>query len=207
MGTCLKCSIENSLMYQSEFHDVYGCDKCKKQRAIQIDDCCRSPLKIVIVEQTEKTIRLLHQCVMCGGIVNRHLPLSRKKYGDDIREEMNEYRFQEWKQRVHDDYLLIKEDIDKNNFEHSRYGKYMAYLGSPEWKTKRQMVLKRDSYLCQSCKQKEAVDVHHLSYDNLYNEILEELISVCVECHNKIHDDKDKKRLEELLNRKKSNNS
>ena len=33
----------------------------------------------------------------------------------------------------------------------------------------------------------EAQEVHHKSYDSLYNEPLEDLISVCKDCHLKIH--------------------
>ncbi|ARV16876.1 hypothetical protein BTO07_09540 [Polaribacter sp. SA4-12] len=73
------------------------------------------------------------------------------------------------------------------SFYNSRKGKYNEYLLSEKWKTKRNEVLKRDNSLCRVCKEKKAEDVHHLTYENLFNEKLEDLISVCRKCHLEIH--------------------
>jgi len=69
--------------------------------------------------------------------------------------------------------------IDKNEKE--------RYLNSAKWKNKRQQVLNRDNYACQSCGS-IATEVHHLHYRNFGNEPLDELISLCRECHEKIHE-------------------
>lgn len=63
---------------------------------------------------------------------------------------------------------------------------YNKYLNSPAWKERREEVLKRDNYLCQSCLKARATQVHHLSYKHWGDEPLFELISVCTECHERI---------------------
>ena len=67
------------------------------------------------------------------------------------------------------------------------WARYEAYLLSPEWRIKRHKVLERDNYLCQSCMERRATQVHHAQgYRHLFNEPLFELQSVCDECHDRI---------------------
>lgn len=67
-------------------------------------------------------------------------------------------------------------------------GQYHAYLMSPEWKEKRDRVMKRANGLCEGCLKKQAENVHHKTYANIYNEFLFELVALCRDCHDKIHD-------------------
>lgn len=189
MRICCKCQVEYEIICQTEFFDIYECPKCNKQRIFNIDDCCRTPFKIVIIDKTKKNERLFFQCIHCGGIVNKNSPLPFKKYGEEIRDELNECRFNEWEDRKNREYLLVKKVVDENNFFNSKRGVYLNYLNSSEWKAIKKMVLKRDEYLCQECKENQASEVHHLTYKNIYNEKLEELISVCSDCHKKIHNE------------------
>ncbi len=64
---------------------------------------------------------------------------------------------------------------------------YQEYLRSPEWKRKRNLVLKRDNNICQGCLVNEAEEVHHFHYEDVPNELLFDLISVCSGCHARIH--------------------
>lgn len=64
-----------------------------------------------------------------------------------------------------------------------------TYLKSPQWQTLRKAVLKRDLYVCQSCKSSGVpLEVHHITYTRLGNELLSDLVSVCRDCHQSIHD-------------------
>lgn len=69
---------------------------------------------------------------------------------------------------------------------------YNEYLDSPEWKNKRARVLARDNDKCterrKGCTER-ATEVHHLTYDNVGNEPLEDLTSVCHNCHEQITDE------------------
>jgi hypothetical protein len=64
---------------------------------------------------------------------------------------------------------------------------YTPYLKSNKWKIKREAVLLRDKYLCQACLRNKANQVHHLTYNNVLDEPLFELISICEPCHIKLH--------------------
>lgn len=65
--------------------------------------------------------------------------------------------------------------------------KYRDYLKTRQWKRIRRQILKRDNWICQSCGAK-ATEVHHLSYEPpvLRGERLEELMSVCRDCHEAV---------------------
>ena len=64
---------------------------------------------------------------------------------------------------------------------------YAKYMESPEWRKKRGQVLQRAHYCCERCQQREATNVHHLSYAHVFQEKLYELQAVCHECHEKLH--------------------
>ena len=64
---------------------------------------------------------------------------------------------------------------------------YNAYLQTEEWKELRRVVLERDDYECQGCLEKRAEHVHHLHYKNVGNELICDLVSLCVACHEKTH--------------------
>ena len=67
------------------------------------------------------------------------------------------------------------------------YENYHVYLQSEDWMKLRRRVLERDEYKCHLCGNR-ANRVHHLSYQNIYNEDLDDLVGVCEGCHQGIHD-------------------
>lgn len=76
------------------------------------------------------------------------------------------------------------------------HGSYAAELFRPEWKQKREEILRRDGYSCVICKHSKELQVHHRQYhfivennkfslpweypDNL-------LITLCESCHRRGH--------------------
>lgn len=67
---------------------------------------------------------------------------------------------------------------------------YSAYLLTPEWKSKRARVLKRASGICEGCGINRATEVHHLNYKHIFKEFLFDLVAVCDDCHERIHEKK-----------------
>lgn len=64
-----------------------------------------------------------------------------------------------------------------------------AYLASPRWQILRKQILKRDQYTCQGCGINGVpLEVHHITYINYESEQLSDLVSVCRDCHQAIHD-------------------
>lgn len=84
-----------------------------------------------------------------------------------------------------------KREAYNNKVKEKRLEKRREYynecIKSAEWLNLRQLVLQRDKNICQGCLINKAEEVHHLTYDNLGNEFLFELISVCKKCHDRIH--------------------
>lgn len=66
---------------------------------------------------------------------------------------------------------------------------YAQYLSSPEWRAKRQLVLKRCGGTCEGCMSAAVDQVHHLTYKHIYRELLFELVGLCDECHRVAHDE------------------
>ena len=63
---------------------------------------------------------------------------------------------------------------------------YQEYLYSEEWRERRNAVMERDGWKCVVCGE-EAQDVHHLTYERIFKEKLEDLIAVCRSCHSQLH--------------------
>jgi len=63
---------------------------------------------------------------------------------------------------------------------------YQRYLESGAWQLKRFEVLRRDRHTCRWCGQ-PAKQVHHFSYERVGYEALDDLISLCVACHDEEH--------------------
>lgn len=65
--------------------------------------------------------------------------------------------------------------------------RYSEYLNSPEWREVRKEILTIDIGICLSCKSKENLQVHHMTYENVGAELHEDLITLCRSCHVDIH--------------------
>lgn len=65
---------------------------------------------------------------------------------------------------------------------------YKKYIQSDEWKAKRQAKLEDCQYKCEcegGCT-REATQIHHLHYDTLGHETMDDLQALCPKCHMKI---------------------
>jgi len=72
--------------------------------------------------------------------------------------------------------------------------KYEGYLRSPTWQKKRRLKLLEKDFRCEKCHRRSydmpidlVLDVHHKTYQNLFNEPPEDLQVLCRECHAKTH--------------------
>lgn len=69
---------------------------------------------------------------------------------------------------------------------------YHRYLRSPEWRSIRERVIARDKELCQGCLQEKAVEAHHLTYANIGEEFLFELVAIGPRCQRRLRLPQDK---------------
>jgi len=74
-------------------------------------------------------------------------------------------------------------------------GVSMNFYKTAKWKAKRERILRRDEYLCQECKRygktTPATTVHHIYPLEQRPElglVSDNLISLCNDCHNAMHD-------------------
>jgi hypothetical protein len=71
---------------------------------------------------------------------------------------------------------------------------YKDYLWTPEWRRTRRAALHRADYRCRRCQKRNAVHVHHLVYDHIGHEWLDELVALCEPCHRALHEERDQHR-------------
>ena len=65
--------------------------------------------------------------------------------------------------------------------------KFREYMLSDFWKDMRYKRLKKDNFQCVLCKAKENLICHHLTYQRVFKENINDLIILCKRCHNRIH--------------------
>lgn len=68
--------------------------------------------------------------------------------------------------------------------------KYDDYLKSEEWIEKRDAALEAAGHRCQLCNSKNSLNVHHRTYENVYNEKPSDLIVLCRKCHKIFHENR-----------------
>lgn len=198
MKSCQRCNNNFAIESKHTYHDVYKCIVCNYLLIVRIEECCSNSFLCVTVDDKNPDRRRLHrQCLTCGGCMDRSQPLSFKFFFKDVRYEFSHTKYQKWLEEVNNERSILWDNIKLRNFESSKYEKYKSYLKSNTWIKKRSEVLIRDNYLCRVCGY-IAHEVHHISYENLFNENLEDLLSVCKKCHEEIHVLLNKKYIEEL---------
>jgi len=80
----------------------------------------------------------------------------------------------------------IKKTVEIN---HAKGLSYKEFLESKYWAKVRKTVLKRDNFECIVCHSKTNLQVHHSSYNHhgFEHKHLEDLSTVCTECHRIVH--------------------
>lgn len=68
---------------------------------------------------------------------------------------------------------------------------YYEYIKSDAWQKRTESVRIRNSGLCECCNMRWGIAVHHRTYERLGNELEDDLIHICDDCHKYIHRLKD----------------
>ena len=128
------------------------------------------------------------QCLTCGASTSQSkardkqlvVPLGDRKLVTNWEASCSQKR-----QKIQD-YLIDRTE----KLEFTGHVFYEEYLKSDEWIKRRNLVLKRDKHLCQCCLEETASEVHHHTYDQIFDEFLFDLVSVCRKCHERVHQKK-----------------
>lgn len=92
-------------------------------------------------------------------------------------------------------FLLMKHYIDKQGvrggFKGANFNENAIIRNSPVMKKWRKAIFKRDDYTCQICSKRGVkLNAHHIKPFSLYPALRFDLnngITLCVKCHNKLH--------------------
>lgn len=80
---------------------------------------------------------------------------------------------------------------------------YSEYINGPAWAAKKRQFKSQRELLCECCKDDRKLDVHHLTYERLYNEAMGDLMLLCRKCHEAVEQAIQRKRLTRKGNPKK----
>lgn len=67
---------------------------------------------------------------------------------------------------------------------------YYQYIQTQAWEEMRQKVFRRDGFKCVICNEAKDLNVHHITYENLGAEKVSDLVTLCRNCHEDIHNGK-----------------
>ena len=64
---------------------------------------------------------------------------------------------------------------------------YNTYCGTRHWQETRRKALQRAGYKCEICGTGKNLNVHHITYEHVWDERPEDLLVCCRSCHTNIH--------------------
>ena len=144
-----------------------NCICCNKliNKIKEDNNICQECNKVIIaIKKKEKKTTLQ----ATKRLQSYYRKLKRKRLGTDPKEKKEENKpdTKETQKEKYDRYLLSDRwKVKKNEFNQSRYSKKQCFV----------------------CGSKEKLHVHHKTYDRLYNEELTDLVCLCKDCHEKVH--------------------
>jgi len=121
------------------------------------------------------SVSIILQCLVCGNSVGQ--PVAHHRVSGPVGE---------WDDGLQDRWNAARSDTRAQR-RASAKAAYREYLQSQEWAAIRARVLLRAGRKCEGCGE-EATQVHHLTYEHVFEEFLFELIAVCRGCHERLHD-------------------
>lgn len=163
-------------------------DEIEEYRRL-LSKCCEHPRSEIRDFQTANGGRQRKpQCLICGAASGQPMRIDRSQSVPKWDYELQPQWLAELEERRRElEAVLIERTAA---LELTGYVYYEEYLRSAEWAEKRELVLTRDGGRCQACYQASATEVHHLTYDRIFEEPLFDLVAICRPCHEKLHEPK-----------------
>lgn len=136
------------------------------------------------------SVQVRNCCTVCGDRQGTPLAQKDKAWVESLPWQSDELADTYKSRRVAERRAILL-DLARRQFEENgRFtASYQAYLKSPEWKDRRERVMKRCGGICEGCGDNCAVHVHHQTYRHFGNEFLFELLGLCEECHERLHEE------------------
>ena len=145
------------------------CDKCSSEQLHFVKYKIKNGVEV-----------LRKQCLNCGRLLTR-------SYKRNIVNNFNSLPYYDASAKdKRGEISIIFANYKQNFFNKSRDYYRNVYLFSDEWKHKRDLIMELYNYKCQECGA-EATDVHHLTYERIFQEDINDLIPLCRKCHENKH--------------------
>ena len=123
------------------------------------------------------------QCVRCGHTSSPIARKSAQALSEGARIPPYDSELEDrWRTRKSQEYEQVFKNLGP-----SLEAEYQAYLRSDTWRNRRKEVFARSAERCELCQVADAVQVHHLTYIRLGNELSTDLLAVCATCHESLH--------------------
>lgn len=127
------------------------------------------------------------QCITCGS-TDKCIPKA------DALELINKgEKLEAYDEDAASRYAAMLRDINNSQraeLKEQRLQQYNEYLLSDIWREKRRKVISRANNICEGCNDNKITQIHHLTYEHVYNELLFELVGLCDLCHFVAHSER-----------------
>lgn len=193
---CPKCGMPTTVE-QTQYFRTEACEHCLEHWQITYaEGCCFNPdYETVSFVMSNGVVVARSQCKSCGQLHGNALGGYSKEERESLPPYNKEKRDTFYNQRSELARVFYQRRTELTQKRHERqqrqwWQSYSDYLQSPQWKAKRELILKRDNYTCQACLKNRANQVHHKSYefvDFTGKEPCFDLIAICEECHVRLH--------------------
>lgn len=182
--SCPKCKSFDIQTHKSDNHILNMCNVCECifGNFKSTDYCCEfKNIKVIQFQLENGSFRKANCCINClknfGNVKKESIHFMYVSYNER----------QEIRNKIKDEFNQLYSSV-RDLKKHYKQ-RYYDYLNSDEWKKKRLERLKLDKFTCQNCGNKSGrLDVHHTTYDTIYNESIHDIITLCNPCHFKLHE-------------------
>jgi hypothetical protein len=192
---CTRCESKNLEIIHEKYHSGQFCNDCGSCEVHRTEgSCCANENKISVrFEQSGGSLVHRIACTNCKQVFGKSIKKDFDFYTFPFYSQnafkKNELERNESRDALYKAFEFFKNEYNKNKSE-EWWKNYNEYLQTYNWQLIRKRVLEREKYICQGCGIAKANHVHHTTYENLGDELLFQLIALCVPCHNKLHPDK-----------------
>lgn len=151
-----------------------------------MEERCNHPTtELRLQTYSNKTTHVVRQCLTCGSAATG---IKKQELTGQQLAALPPFDPGIWQryQMQHREQAQDRARRDRESKRAEFFEWYDQYLKTPDWRTRRQMVLQRSKGLCEGCGAQKATQVHHTTYDHVGAEFLWELRAICEECHDRI---------------------
>ncbi len=150
------------------------------------EECTHTEAQVRWFRASNGAIHYKKQCLECGELLGQAVrkvdaPANCSQKDENLFRSYHEIR------RARRDEILQRYLLKQKSQDSAFWKKYTAYLKTTEWRDLANRVLTRAHGICEGCGRARATQVHHRTYEHVFEEFLFELTAVCDACHKRLH--------------------